>query len=162
MDFSTRKILIRISRYNHIWHAAVSNFIYWLNVGVVGVLGIGLINSAIFSYWFMVGKRLAIFPTQLKFLKILVKFALPIGIIGSVGAFVPAAERWLISQLLSFDDLGMYAAGARIAMVMALISSAFKLHGVRFLFHYINRKMQQKFIILFLKFIHLWQYFLVS
>lgn len=101
--------------------------IYWLHVGVIGVLYIGLVNSALFALlglWLV--RKWIIIPREFGFLRILVKFAFPFGIIGSIGAFVPAAERWLITELFSFDDLGIYAAGSRLAMLMALIISAFQ------------------------------------
>ncbi|MDA8647561.1 oligosaccharide flippase family protein [Rhodobacteraceae bacterium] len=101
--------------------------IYWLDAGMIEVLWVGVVNSAFFSLlglWLV--RKWIIIPKEFGFLRVLIKYAFPIGIICSIGAVIPATERWLITELLSFDDLGKYAAGARFAMLIALVVSAFQ------------------------------------
>ncbi len=95
--------------------------------GVMGFLLIGLSNYAIFGLlglWF--AREWLVIPTSLEYLREMVRFALPLGIICCAGAFFPLLERWLTADLLGLEKLGFLAAGARIAMLVSLLVGAFQ------------------------------------
>ena len=101
--------------------------IYGFSVGVYGVLCIAaIVNSmfAVLGLWLVRGWL--IMPREYSYLKELVVFALPIGCIGVVAAFVPMMERGVAVSLFSLEELGVYAAGARVATLVVLVISAFQ------------------------------------
>ncbi|RZB31517.1 MAG: hypothetical protein SRB2_04486 [Desulfobacteraceae bacterium Eth-SRB2] len=97
-----------------------------LKIGVEGVfliylvvrISFGILGLTFIRTWLVI-------PNGFAFLRELVPFALPFGIISCIGAFVPALERSLVNSLLGANDLGLYAAGAKIAMLIALVNQAF-------------------------------------
>lgn len=71
------------------------------NIGVAGILWISIINYVVFGclgLWFV--RRWLVIPKDFGFLKELLRYALPLGLICSAGAFVPIVERWLTNELL--------------------------------------------------------------
>ena len=58
--------------------------------------------------------------------KKLIKFAIPVGIICTIGAIVPFLERNFILLLLGDEQLGLYSAGSKVAMLMALLVGTFQ------------------------------------
>jgi len=101
--------------------------IYLFDIGVAGLLWIGFINYAIFGLlglWLV--RHWLVIPRNVRYLKELLIYALPIGVICVVGAFVPTLERWLTSRLLGLEELGLYAAGIRIAMLVTLFVGSFQ------------------------------------
>ncbi len=81
---------------------------------VFGVLGMFLVRR-----WLTI-------PRSFNRISELLRFALPLGIIGLLGAAVPMLERQLIEKLLGTDGLGLYAAGAKLAMPLALAIGSFQ------------------------------------
>jgi O-antigen/teichoic acid export membrane protein len=59
-------------------------------------------------------------------LREILPFAVPYGLICVAAAFVPTMERSLTNQLLGSTDLGLYAVGTKIAMLIGLVVSAFQ------------------------------------
>jgi O-antigen/teichoic acid export membrane protein len=59
-------------------------------------------------------------------LRELIQFALPLGVICTAGAFTPLLERSMIERLLGADQLGLYSAGSKVAMLLALIVGSFQ------------------------------------
>jgi O-antigen/teichoic acid export membrane protein len=57
-------------------------------------------------------------------LRQLLPYAIPYGVICVIGAFSPTLERSLTSSLLGTDQLGLYAVGAKIAMLLGLLVNA--------------------------------------
>lgn len=98
-----------------------------LDVGVEGVLIAGLIASVAFGFLglYFVRGWLTV-PEGFAYLRELIPFAIPYGIICTLGAFAPALERGLIDYLLSGESLGLYAAAAKVAMLVGLGVSAFQ------------------------------------
>jgi O-antigen/teichoic acid export membrane protein len=90
-------------------------FVVYLTVqGVFGLLGLVLIRR-----WLKV-------PSDVWYLRQLVPFAVPFGIVGCSAALAPVIERGLVSKLLGAQELGLYAAGTKVAMLMALLVNAFQ------------------------------------
>jgi len=71
-------------------------------------------------------RKWLVWPHGLGVLKQMLPYALPYGAIGVAAAFVPLLERALTERLLGDADLGLYAAGAKIAMLSGLLVSAFQ------------------------------------
>jgi O-antigen/teichoic acid export membrane protein len=101
--------------------------VLWLQIHIAGLLLIGLSANAVFGLLglFFVRQWLVI-PQRFGYLRELLPYAVPLGVICTVGAFVPTVERWLIADLLGSEDLGLYAAGMRIAMLVTLFVGAFQ------------------------------------
>jgi O-antigen/teichoic acid export membrane protein len=59
-------------------------------------------------------------------LRELIPFAAPFGVICSLAAFVPALERSLINATSGGNNVGLYAAGAKIAMLLSMLVQAFQ------------------------------------
>lgn len=97
------------------------------DVEVRGVLIVSLITSSVFGVLglIFVRKWLTI-PTDLRILREILPFALPAGLISVAGAFSPTLERTLTSNMLGVDQLGLYAAATKIAMLSGLFISAFQ------------------------------------
>lgn len=101
--------------------------IIYFRIGVEGVFIVSLISRIIFGLlglyyvrdWLMI-------PRSFNFLPELLKYAIPFGIICVVGAFVPVLERSFIDRLLGSQDLGLFAAGSRIVMLLTLFIQAFQ------------------------------------
>lgn len=65
-------------------------------------------------------------PSRPFYMRELLKFAAPIGVICVLGAAVPMVERLSIERLLGVGDLGLYAAGSKVAMLLALVIGSFQ------------------------------------
>lgn len=79
----------------------------------------GVVGLAMIRRWLVV-------PRGLRCLRELVPYAIPFGVIGCIAAFVPALERTLVRQLLGAHQLGIYAAATKVAMLMAMLVTAFQ------------------------------------
>jgi O-antigen/teichoic acid export membrane protein len=101
--------------------------ILYFKIGVEGVFVASLFSRIIFA---MIGlcyvRNWLIIPLNFRFLPELLKYAVPFGIICVAGAFVPVMERSFIDRLLGSQDLGLYAAGSRIVMLLTLFIQAFQ------------------------------------
>ncbi len=65
-------------------------------------------------------------PRNLQFVREMLPFAVPLGVICVAGAFSPTLERTLTDRLLGSDELGLYAAAAKVAMLVGLLVGAFQ------------------------------------
>jgi O-antigen/teichoic acid export membrane protein len=64
-------------------------------------------------------------PRSIVFWRTLLPFGVPYAIIGAVEAFVPTLERTLVLARVGDSDLGIYAAGAKVALLLMLPAQAF-------------------------------------
>jgi O-antigen/teichoic acid export membrane protein len=116
---------------------------------VVGILiGIWMYELAIFDVFLiylvvrLIFSLLGIFfcykwmilPRSFSLLKHVMPFAIPYGIICTAGALMPALERVFINEYLQNSDLGLYAAGAKVALLINLPIQAFELAWIPFSF----------------------------
>ncbi|MBL8890174.1 MAG: oligosaccharide flippase family protein [Planctomycetaceae bacterium] len=99
----------------------------WFALDTTGVLWVSLITHALFAALglFFVREWL-IWPSHWNHLRQMLPFAIPLGLICIVGAFSPTLERSLTDNLLGTDSLGMYAAAAKVAMLIGLLVSSFQ------------------------------------
>jgi O-antigen/teichoic acid export membrane protein len=97
------------------------------DVGIEEVLLISLATSIVFGLLgiLLVSDWLQC-PKKFKYMKQMLRFSIPLGVICGIGAFSPALERTLTEQLLGASDLGLYSAGTKIAMLIGLIVGAFQ------------------------------------
>jgi O-antigen/teichoic acid export membrane protein len=101
--------------------------LYGYDVGITGVLIASLINSMVFgTLGVMLIKKWLVRPQDFKFLREMLPFAIPLGIICVAGALSPTLERMLTDTLLGTEQLGLYAVATKIALLIGLIVSAFQ------------------------------------
>ncbi|MFT7157667.1 MAG: O-antigen/teichoic acid export membrane protein [Parvicella sp.] len=101
--------------------------IYGFQIEVEGVLIVNLISSAVFGIlglYFV--RNWLVFPNNFQKIRDMLFYAIPFGMIGLMGAFSPILERSLTAQLLGVENLGLYAAGIKITMIIAFIIGAFQ------------------------------------
>jgi O-antigen/teichoic acid export membrane protein len=97
------------------------------DAGLRGVLLVNLTTAVLFAcvgLWFVRGWLVR--PRGVTFLRELIPYAAPYGVICILAALSPTLERSLTANLLGAEQLGLYAAGAKIAALMALASTAFQ------------------------------------
>lgn len=102
--------------------------IFYFKIDVTGVFIVSLITNVIFGMigiWYI--REWLVIPKKLNYLAKLLKFGLPLGFLGVMTTFVPAMERNIIAKMLGSHDLGLYAAGTKIAMLVMLIVQAFQM-----------------------------------
>lgn len=102
--------------------------IFYIKIDVTGVFIVSLISSAIFGLlgiWFI--RKWLIIPLKFYYLKRLLKYGIPLGFIGVMASFVPAVERNFVTKILGNYDLGLYAAGTKIALLVMLVVQAFQM-----------------------------------
>ncbi|WP_417559031.1 lipopolysaccharide biosynthesis protein [Mesoflavibacter zeaxanthinifaciens] len=102
--------------------------IFYFEIDVTGVFMVSLISSVIFGLlgiWFI--RKWLIIPVKFYYLKRLLKYGLPLGFIGIMASFVPAVERNIVTKMLGSYDLGLYAAGTKIALLVMLVVQAFQM-----------------------------------
>jgi O-antigen/teichoic acid export membrane protein len=98
-----------------------------LRVSIAGVFIVFLMVQGAFAViGLLLIRRWLVVPRRFTYLKELVPFAIPFGVIGCIAAFVPALERALVVDLLGSHDLGLYAAGTKVAMLMTMLVTAFQ------------------------------------
>ena len=91
------------------------------DIGVQGVFAINLVVSTVFGVLglFFIRPWLTR-PQGFKFLKDMLPFALPLGVICTISSFAPVLERAMVTGLFGKIDLGLYAAGAKLALLVSL------------------------------------------
>lgn len=86
-------------------------------LGVVSIFGI---------LGFLFIRKWLVLPKSTIYLNRLIRYAAPLGIIAVTGAFVPVMERSLVNSLVGSIELGLYAAGSKIAFICMLLVGAFQ------------------------------------
>lgn len=125
--FARSKFLIMSIGFTTTHASLLTIAILMFEIGVDGVLLVGLCTSMVFGCLglFLVRDWL-VKPTDLQRLREMLPFAIPYGIIGCIAAFSPTLERALTDQVLGGSELGLYAAGSKLAMLIGLVVSAFQ------------------------------------
>jgi O-antigen/teichoic acid export membrane protein len=91
------------------------------------VLIVCLATSSVFgTLGLLFVRKWLMWPRGFGYLREMLPFAVPIGVIGVAGAFAPTLERTLTDRLLGTTDLGLYAAGTKVAMLVGLVVGAFQ------------------------------------
>lgn len=101
--------------------------IAWFEPSIHDILLAGLGVHASFS---LVGlyfiRNWLVFPKSLGYLKELLIFAAPYGVICAISALAPVLERSLVNELLTINDLGLYAVATKMALLVAMATTAFQ------------------------------------
>jgi O-antigen/teichoic acid export membrane protein len=101
--------------------AGLAAALLFFQLDMVGVFIVYFAIRAFFGViglWFIRG-WLA-FPDDWTQLRRLMPFALPFGVICVIAAVIPVLERSLVGSILGGEALGLYAAGAKVAMLILL------------------------------------------
>jgi O-antigen/teichoic acid export membrane protein len=101
--------------------------VFYLKIEVRGVFIILLLTNIVFGLLGLYYVRHWLhFPRKWVFSGELLKYAIPYGIICCLGSFVPTLERSLVSTLIGSEELGLYAAGAKVAMLVGIVVQSFQ------------------------------------
>lgn len=97
------------------------------DAGIREVLIACLATSAVFgTLGLLFVRKWLVWPQGFGYLREMLPFSVPVGVICVAGAFAPTLERTLTDRLLGTTDLGLYAAGTKIAMLVGLVIVAFQ------------------------------------
>ena len=98
-----------------------------LDVGVKEVLFVMLASAILFGvlglYWI---RRWLMWPQNFGRLREILPYAVPFGVICTIGAFGPTLERGMVESLIGLEALGIYAAGVKIVALITLVTAAFQ------------------------------------
>jgi O-antigen/teichoic acid export membrane protein len=95
--------------------------------GVKSVFYVSLLTNVLFGLIGLISiRKWIIIPVKFDLLPEMIKFALPFGAICVFSAFSPTLERSFTNLILGMNDLGLYAAGNKIAMLIGLVVTAFQ------------------------------------
>jgi len=106
-----------------VWYDEANNvkYIFYINLFCSAVVTLGFVKE-------LKDFRLSLFSTGL--LKQMLRYAWPLLLFGIVGIFNQVADKMLLPRLLPGDEghvqLGIYGACIKLAMIMALITQAFR------------------------------------
>lgn len=98
-----------------------------MDIGMLGLFRVYLITTAVFAIigvWFV--RDILMMPRGLKVPVKVLYYAVPMGLVVSIGSIQPLVERLVVGDTLGANNLGLYAAGAKVAMLMALPLGAFQ------------------------------------
>jgi O-antigen/teichoic acid export membrane protein len=125
--FSRRAFLTMSIGYSAVQATCLSVAFLFFRVDTGTVLIVNLISNALFAVLglFLVRAWLVL-PTRLDLVGDLVRFAFPFGFVCILGAAVPMVERQMVEKLLGVERLGIYAAGSKLAMLLALVVGSFQ------------------------------------
>lgn len=97
------------------------------NLSVVDLFTIYLAVRAIFGLagvWFV--RQWITWPAGLGHLRRLIPFAVPFGIVCVISSTLPFIERNAVVALIGTEALGIFAAGAKVAMLIGIVINAFE------------------------------------
>lgn len=81
--------------------------------------------AAVVGLWFV--RDWLRMPREWGVTRQMVPFALPLGVICTAGVLMPVVERGLVAGFVGERELGLYAAGARVAMLVGMPIAAFQM-----------------------------------
>ncbi|MHC1729917.1 MAG: lipopolysaccharide biosynthesis protein [Syntrophobacteraceae bacterium] len=101
--------------------------VFLLSVDLVGLFWLYLGSRILFA---AVGLHFCIkwleCPRGAEYVRELLQFGIPYGVISAMAALLPAVDRMLISNMLTAEALGLYAAGYKVASLISLPIQAFQ------------------------------------
>lgn len=125
--FSRYKFLAVSLGYALVQASTLTVLLVAFDVGIREILIASLTTTAFFGILglFFIRRWLCL-PSGFSFLREMLPFAIPFGIIGVMGSFAPTLERSFTNSILGSENLGLYAAGTKIAMLTSLVVSSFQ------------------------------------
>lgn len=125
--FSRQKFLFMSLGYTIIQTTLLLYVVFISKQGVKSVFYVSLLTNVLFGIIGLISiRKWIIIPVKFDLLPEMIKFALPFGAICVFSAFSPTLERSYTNLILGMNDLGLYAAGNKIAMLIGLVVSAFQ------------------------------------
>lgn len=101
--------------------------VLYFRAGIDGLLFVSCATNILFGLWGLYFVRgFLVWPSGFKRLREMLPFALPFGVICLLGAFSPTLERIVIDRMLGAEQLGLYAAGTKVAMLVGIALGAFQ------------------------------------
>jgi O-antigen/teichoic acid export membrane protein len=98
----------------------------FFDAGIDRLLFVGLISNVVFGITGLVMVRdWLVLPKNFKYVREMFSYATPLGLISVVSVLMPALERTIAAAILGSVELGLLAAGSKIAMFLALVANAF-------------------------------------
>lgn len=97
------------------------------DLSVVDLFTIYLVIRAVFGLvgvWFV--WQWITWPTGLDHLRQLIPFAVPFGIVCVISSMLPFIERNAVVAMIGAEALGIFAAGAKVAMLIGIVINAFE------------------------------------
>ena len=126
--FARSQFLIMSLGFTVIRAATLAGALMAFDVGIEEVLLISLATSILFGIaGILLVRNWFVLPTKFRYSIQMLRFSTPVGIICVLGALSPSLERTLTEQLLGTGELGLYAAGTKIAMLIGLVAGAFQI-----------------------------------
>lgn len=125
----SRKQFLAISLGYPLVHATLLTILLVVfDSGLREILLASVFNAVLFGLLglFFVRRWLRV-PDGIRHLREMMPFAIPFGVIGVIGMFAPALERSLTISTMGGENLGLYAAGTKIAAIMGLLVSSFQI-----------------------------------
>ncbi len=125
--FARRAFLIMSIGYSAVQALILLGVAIFVSLDIEVTLSIILLTNCIFGgLGLYLVRQWLVVPRVSNYVNDLLRFAIPIGFVCVLGAAVSLLERRLIENLLGADGLGFYAAGAKVAMLLALAVGAFQ------------------------------------
>jgi O-antigen/teichoic acid export membrane protein len=97
----------------------------------IGIKALFIINLAVSGVFGVIGlvlvRKWITRPEGFGFVKEMLPFAVPLGAIAFIAAFSPVLERAVVSGLFGSKELGLYAAGTKVALLISLPIQAFQM-----------------------------------
>ncbi len=125
--FSRKRFLFMSLGYTVIQTTLLIYVVLISKQGVKSVFYVSLLTNVLFGLIGLISiRKWIIIPVKFDLLPEMIKFALPFGAICVFSAFSPTLERSFTNFILGMNDLGLYAAGNKIAMLIGLVVTAFQ------------------------------------
>ena len=126
--FQRTKFLVLSLGYVVLNLAILAPAILWLDIDIIGVFWVSLVCQAVFAALGLYFVRQWItWPWPLSSFNALMSYAIPLGVIAGLSAFVPVVERTLVNSLVGASELGIYAVAMRVAGLLTLFIQAFQM-----------------------------------
>ena len=125
--FSRKKFLFMSLGYTIVQTSLLLYVVFITNQGVKSVFYVSLFTNILFGLIGLISiSKWIVIPVKFDLIPEMLKYAIPLGAICVFSAFSPTLERSYTNLILGMNDLGLYAAGNKIAMLIGFVVSAFQ------------------------------------
>lgn len=107
--------------------AGVLLAIAWGKLSLLGIFAIYLVvrtGFGLLGLWYV--RYWLVWPRNLIQLRGMMPYAVPFGVISVAASLLPFVERGAVAGLVGRESLGIYAAGAKVATLIAFVTTAFE------------------------------------
>lgn len=125
--FSRKKFLFMSLGYTIVQTSLLLYVVFITKQGVKSVFYVSLFTNILFGLIGLISiSKWIVIPVKFDLIPEMLKYAIPLGVICVFSAFSPTLERSYTNLILGMNDLGLYAAGNKIAMLIGFVVSAFQ------------------------------------